>query len=289
MMRRKKFSLFNLCNTLILLCVVIVTLYPFWYMISVSLSDPLHVLRREVGLWPKGLNWSMYELVFNDPRILVGYKNTIIYVILGTIIALAVTSTGAYALAKRDLVFGKWVTILIVFTMLFNGGMIPTFLVVKELQLTDTIWAMVLPGAVSVWNLIIMRTFFQGLPRELQESGRIDGLSDIGIFTRIMLPLSRPVIATIGLFYAVALWNNFTFALLYIRSESLYPLQVMLRSIVLAGQINNADTLGAGDDFVVEDSLKFATIIVSTLPILMVYPFIQKYFVKGALIGSVKG
>jgi putative aldouronate transport system permease protein len=287
---RRKFGMFDLANTLILLLIVVITVYPFWYMLSVSLSDSMSVLRREVSLWPKGLNWKMYELVFKDPRILTGYRNTIIYVILGTLIALAVTSTGAYALAKRDLIFGKWFTLLIVFTMLFNGGMIPTFLVVKQLGMMNTLWAMVLPGAVSVWNLIIMRTFFQGLPKELQESGRIDGLNDIGIFTRIMLPLSKPVVATIGLFYAVALWNNFYFALLYMRSESLYPLQVVLRGIVLAGQINNADTMaGTGDDFVVEDSLKFATIIVSTLPILMVYPFIQKYFVKGAMIGSVKG
>lgn len=218
-----------------------------------------------------------------------GYKNTLIYVVLGTTISLLVTALGAYSLSKAKLVMGKPILMLIVFTMFFNGGMIPTFLVVKELGFVNTIWGMVLPGAVATWNLLIMRTFFMGMPQELEESGKIDGLSEIGIFFRIVLPLSKPVLATIGLYYAVGMWNNFMGPLLYLRDADMQPLQVILRNIVLSGQLTGTDGPVVGDIVVVEDGLKFATIMVSTLPILLVYPFIQKYFVKGALIGSVKG
>jgi putative aldouronate transport system permease protein len=200
-----------------------------------------------------------------------------------------VTSLGAYALSKKDMMFHKTFTYIIVFTMFFGGGMIPTFLVVKSIGLIDTIWGMVLPTAISTWNLIIMRTFFFNIPHELEESGKIDGLNDIGIFFHIVIPLTKAVFATIGLFYAVGIWNNFYSALLYLRSENLFPLQVVLRNIVLLGQVKSVNvTSVGGDNLVVGDSLKFAVIMVSTLPILVVYPFLQKYFVKGAMIGSVK-
>jgi len=286
----RNISIFQTVNTLILLCVVVATLYPFLYMIAVSLSGNLYVLRGEVWLWPKGFNLAMYELVLNDPRISTAYLNTIIYTVVGTAVALTVTSIGAYSLSKREMVGNQFFTLLIVFTMFFSGGMIPTFLVVRSLGFMDTLWAMVVPGAVSTWNLIIMRTFFRGIPAELEESGRIDGLNDFGIFLRIVLPLSKAVLATIGLFYAVGIWNNFYQALLYLRDSDRFPLQVVLRNIVLAGQINNSNVTSiGGDNLIIEESLKFATIMVSTLPILLVYPFLQKYFVKGVMIGSVKG
>ncbi|AWP27718.1 carbohydrate ABC transporter permease [Paenibacillus glucanolyticus] len=286
----RKISIFHIVNVIVLLGVVIVTLYPFLYMIAVSLSKDIFVLRGEVWLWPKGFNLDMYKLVLNDPRIFTAYTNTILYTVIGTLVALVVTSLGAYAISKKEMVFQKFFMMLIVFTMFFSGGMIPTFLIVKDMGLMDTLWAMVLPGAVSTWNLIIMRTFFRGIPIELEESGRIDGLTDFGIFLRIVLPLSKAVLATIGLFCAVGIWNNFYQALLYLRDSDLYPLQVVLRNIVLSGQVNNSDvTSVGGDNLIVEESLKFATIIVSTLPILLVYPFLQKYFVKGVMIGSVKG
>lgn len=289
-MSRYKTSLFEIINTLILLGLIFTTLYPFIYMISVSLSQDVYVLRGEVWLWPKGFNLKMYELVLKDPRITTAYMNTILYTVVGTGTALVITSLGAYAISKRDMLFRRFFMMIIVFTMFFSGGMIPTFLVVKSMGLMDTLWAMILPGAVSTWNLIIMRTFFAGIPKELEESGRVDGLTDFGIFLRIVLPLSKAVLATIGLFYAVSIWNNFYQALLYLRDSDLYPLQVVLRNIVLAGQVNNADvTSVGGDNLIVEESLKFATIIVSTLPILLIYPFLQKYFVKGVMIGAVKG
>ncbi|WP_413237995.1 carbohydrate ABC transporter permease [Paenibacillus sp. 1P07SE] len=281
------FDIYQWIIGLILLLISITMLYPFIYMLAVSLSSDYHVMRGDVTIWPKGWTLKSYRLVLEDSRIFTAYLNTFIYVSLGTVIALVTTAMGAYALGKRGMVMHKPLTLMVIFTMLFNGGMIPTFLVVQELGLIDTIWAMVLPGAVSVWNLIIMRTFFANIPKELEESGKIDGLNEIGIFTKIVLPLSKPALATIGLFYAVALWNNFYMALLYLRTESMFPLQVILRNIVLAGEFDGGGV--GGDEVIVEESLKYATILVSTLPILLLYPFLQKYFVKGAMIGSVKG
>ncbi|CAG7645794.1 L-arabinose transport system permease protein AraQ [Paenibacillus solanacearum] len=287
---KRKWTLFGVVNGLILLCVVVVTLYPFLYMAAVSLSKDVYVMKGLVTWYPKGFNVDMYKLVLKDPRIFQSYLNTIVYTVVGTAISLAVTSAGAYALSKKTMVFHRGFTLMIIFTMFFSGGMIPTFLVVKSYGLMDTIWAMVLPGAVSTWNLLVMRTFFLGIPAELEESGRMDGLNDLGIFWRIVIPLSKAVFATIGLFYAVAMWNNFMLPLLYLRDPDLFPLQVILRNIVLAGQINSAEANSiGGDNMVVEESLKFATIMVSTIPILIVYPLLQKYFVKGVMIGAVKG
>ncbi len=274
---------------IVMLFVVALTLYPFIYMMAVSFSGTSHILKGEVFLYPKGFTLDMYKYVFEDGRILIGYKNTFIYVTLGTLISLVITALGAYPLSKKGMVFNKPILMMIVFTMFFSGGMIPTFLVVRELDMINTIWAMIIPGAVSTWNLIIMRTFFQNFPIELEESGKLDGLNDFGIFIRICLPLSKPVMATIGLFYAVWMWNNYMTPLMYLRDSSLYPLQVILRNIVLAGQLTNSEGYSGGSYSVSEEALKYATIMVSTIPILCVYPFLQKYFVKGALIGSVKG
>ncbi|MED5019993.1 carbohydrate ABC transporter permease [Paenibacillus chibensis] len=286
----RRISLFTVINTLIMLLIAAVMLYPFVYMLAVSLSGDVYVMKGQVTLWPKGFNLRMYELVLGDPQIWTSYRNTILYTVLGTAIAMLITAMGAYALSRKDMMFHKGFTLLIVFTMFFGGGMIPTFLVVRSLGLVDTIWGMVLPGAVSTWNLILMRTFFSGIPKELEESGRMDGLNDIGIFFRIIVPLSKPVFATISLFYAVGIWNNFLYPLLYLRSQELFPLQVLLRNLVLAGSVSSGQvTQIGGDNLVVEDSLKYATIMVSTLPILILYPFVQKYFVKGSMIGAVKG
>ncbi|WP_409342692.1 carbohydrate ABC transporter permease [Paenibacillus sp. MBLB4367] len=287
---RKRTSLFSIINAALLLVLVVATLYPFLYMASISLSSTVHVLKGEVSWYPKGFTLSVYKLVLQDPRILRSYMNTFVYVAVGTAVSLIVTATGAYALSKKELIFSRGFTLLIVVTMFFSGGMIPTFLVVKTFGLIDTIWGMALPGAVSTWNLIVMRTFYQGIPGELEESGRMDGLTDFGIFRRIVLPLSKAAFATIGLFYAVALWNNFLLPLLYLREPDLFPLQVIVRSIVSAGRMNSGEAFSVGgDNAVVEDSYKFAVILIATVPILLVYPFIQKYFVKGVMIGAIKG
>jgi putative aldouronate transport system permease protein len=258
-------------------------------MLVVSVSDQAHVLKGDVFIWPIGFNLEMYDYVIKDGRIFGGYKNTFIYVIMGTTISLIITSMGAYALSKKTMVFSKALMFLIVVTMFFQGGMIPTFLVVKQLGLVNTIWSMILPGAIATWNLIIMRTFFSNIPKELEESGKLDGLSEIGIFLKIVIPLSKPVFATIGLFYAVQIWNNYMGPLIYLRDADLFPLQVMLREIVLAGQLTGSEGSVNDNYIMAEDSLKYATVMMSTLPILIVYPFLQKHFVKGAMIGSLKG
>jgi putative aldouronate transport system permease protein len=280
---------FDYVNVILLIGVMIACLYPFLYMLAISLSGAGPITQGEVWLWPKEINLDMYRYVFQDGRIVTGYKNTLVYTMLGTMCSLLVTAIGAYPLSKREMVLNKTFILLVVFTMFFNGGMIPTFLVVKQLYLVNTIWSMVLPGLVSTWNLLIMRTFFMGMPKELEESGRIDGLSDIGILFRIVLPLSKPILASVALFYAVGIWNGFIGPLLYLRDQHLFPLQIILRDIVLSGETSSSSGPIVGEVTIVETALKYATIMVSTLPILMVYPFIQKYFVKGALIGSVKG
>ncbi|MBO9610924.1 MAG: carbohydrate ABC transporter permease, partial [Paenibacillaceae bacterium] len=201
-------------------------------MIAVSLSANTAVMKGSVSLIPKGFQIDMYRIVLNDPRIASGYRNTLIYVTLGTTISLLVTALGAYALSRRTFLFRRGFMLIIIFTILFSGGMIPTFLIVNELGLVNTMWAMILPGAVSTWNLIIMRTFFEQLPVEMIEAGKIDGLHDLSLFVRIVLPVSKPILATIGLFYAVGIWNNFYSALLYLRDSELYPLQLILRNMV---------------------------------------------------------
>lgn len=281
---------FSIVNSILLLVVVFVTVYPFVYMISVSLSSSLHVMRGQVTWFPRGLNLGMYKLVLTDPRIPRAYLNTIIYVVLGTAISLAITSMAAYALSKRHLPFNKGFTMCIVFTMFFNGGMIPTFLVVRSLGIMDSIWAMVLPQAVSAWLLWVMRTYMSGLPQEMEDAARIDGLRDFGTFVYIVLPLSRAALAAIGLFYAVALWNNFLLPLLYLRESDLFPLQVILRNLVIMDNFEMAVTSTVGvEGMVIIDSLKYAAITVCTLPIIMVYPLLQKHFTKGVMIGAVKG
>lgn len=286
----KRTSLFDIVNVLLMGIFACCMLFPFIHMAAVSISSSEYVTGNQISLWPKGINFDAYKAVLKDNRILVGYKNTLIYVVLGTTLSLVFTTMGAYSLSRRNLVFGRTFMMIIVFTMLFTGGLIPTYLVVRSYGLLDTIWAMLLPGLVSSWFLIIMRTFFQGIPRELEESGKIDGLSDLGILLRIILPLSKPVMLTISLFYAVQIWGNFFSALIYIRDASLYPLQVTIRNIVLIGQLTDTTVSTAiGEKAVVLESLKYAVILVGTLPILLVYPFIQKHFVKGSMMGSVKG
>ncbi|MEF3305846.1 carbohydrate ABC transporter permease [Paenibacillus sp. GYB003] len=287
---KKKTGVFDVVNIGLLSLLFVATVYPFVYMIAVSLSDSVSVMKGSVFLWPKGFNVDMYRVVLTDPRIWSGYRNTVLYTAAGTAVSLAVTSMAAYALSKPRMLFHKPITIGIVVTMFFGGGMIPTFLVVKSYGLVDTFWSMIVPGAVSAWYLIMMRTFFAGLPQELEEAGKMDGLNDIGLFVRIALPLSKAALATIGLFYAVGIWNNFYSALIYLRNPDLVPLQVILRNIVLAGQTNLDGTFTLGkDQKIVEESLKYATILVGTLPILVTYPFLQKYFIQGVTVGSLKG
>lgn len=277
---------FIIINTIILTGLVLSILIPFLHIVAVSLSQNVAILRGEVGIVPRGFNIEMYKMVFEDDRILNSYKNTIIYTVLGTSISLVATAMGSYALSKKHIFGYKTFSIMIMITMFFGGGMIPTYLVVRNLSILDTIWAIVLPSAVTTWNFIIMRSFFSVFPKDIEEAGSIDGLSEIGIFFRLVLPSSNAILATIGLYYAVSIWNSYFIPFLYLTTEAMYPLQLILKEILTIG---SSTTAGIGDIMVVEDSLKYATIVVAIAPIMMVYPFIQKYFAKGALVGSIKG
>lgn len=272
---------------LIVFCLMI--LIPLLHIISGSFSDPMALLKGEVGLLPKGLTLSMYKTVFKDAEIWQGYWNTIVYTVVGTLISVVLTAFGAYPLSRKDF-FGRNVFMgLFAFTMFFTGGMIPTYLLVKQLHMLNTMWSLVLPSAVSTYNLIIMRTFFQtSIPGELAESASLDGCNDLGIFFRIVIPLAAPIFAVMVLFYGVAQWNSWFPALLYVSDRSLYPLQMVLREVLIQSDISNMAG-STGDVEVIGDGLKYATMVVATLPIMCLYPFLQKYFVKGVMIGAVKG
>jgi len=293
-MVQKKFTVGWLIRTLILWFVIIIMIAPFLHMLSVSLSGNWDVITNSVGVYPKidgkfGATLATYKFVLQKPLMFQAYWNTIQYAVLGTAIALFVLSTGAYALSKANrLPGGKVINILVMITMFFGGGMIPAFLCIKWLGLLNTIWAIVLPGAFGAYNCIIMRTFFAGFPKEIEESGRLDGLNDIGILWYLVLPTSSAVLATIGLFVAVAQWNGFMGPLIYLNDESKYPLQIILRQIVMQSVMDEFEG-AARDTTFAENSIKYATIVVAIAPIIAVYPFLQKYFVKGVMIGSVKG
>ncbi len=266
-------------------------LYPFIYVISASLSDYESLARGEVWLLPKGINFEAYKIVFETDEIWTAYGNTIWYVVVGTIISLFLTTITAYPLSRKTFGGRNVLTAIFSFTMFFGGGLIPTYLLIRDLGLLNTRWALVIPGALSVWNIIIMRTFFQGIPDSLTEAATIDGCNDIHILFKIILPLSMPVISVMILFYAVGQWNSYFSAIIYLNDHKLYPLQVILRKILIQHDTTDMKTFTSDLDKMREVALniRYATIIVSTLPILCVYPFLQKYFVKGIMVGAIKG
>lgn len=271
--------------------VMIACLYPFYYIAIVSVSNGMDVMKGVVKLFPVGLNFESYKIVLKDPNIGRSYINTIVYTIVGTAGNIIFTTLCAYPLSRKKFYGRNAFTMMIVFTMFFGGGMIPSYLVVQNLHMINTIWALVLPGAISTYNMIIMRTFFTGIPESLNESAYIDGANDIQIFSKIILPLSLPVIATMVLFYSVDHWNSFFGALLYINEKKKLPLQLVIRNMVIAGDLADQNaSMGAATNFITTDTtIKYALIMVSTLPILIIYPFVQKYFVKGVMVGSLKG
>ncbi|MCQ6563050.1 carbohydrate ABC transporter permease [Paenibacillus mendelii] len=287
---------FDVVNKLFLFCVLIIVLYPLVYVVSASISDPVYVNQGAMWLFPKGITFEGYQRVFQNPEIWAGYANTILYTVAGTSINLLFTLPGAYALSRKDLKGRGIMMGLIVFTMFFGGGLVPTFLLVSGLGMMNTVWALLIPNAVAVYNLIICRTFFQmNIPKELQESAEIDGSSNTMLFLRIVLPLSAPIIAVMGLYYGVTHWNSYFSAIIYLKDRSLYPLQLILREILVQNQMSDT-MLMTGDDMEamakqarIADIIKYAVMIVSSLPIIVVYPFMQRFFMKGVLIGSVKG
>ncbi|QUA54506.1 carbohydrate ABC transporter permease [Aristaeella lactis] len=260
-------------------------LYPVIYVTAASFSDELAILKGEVFMLPVRPYVKAYEKVFRYPLLWQSYGNTLLYTVLGTAINLILTVFGAWSLSQKKMAGRRFFTLMCTFTMFFSGGMIPTFLVVKGLGLRDTIWAMVLPGAVSTYNMILMRTFFRQIPESLVEAAELDGCRDFGILFRIVLPLSLASLMTIGMFYAVGHWNSYFPAVLYLDKRELFPLQIILRQVVLLNEIveNSSST-----ENVMAEGIKYATIVVAMLPILCIYPFVQRYFVKGVMIGSVK-
>ncbi|MGG1552032.1 carbohydrate ABC transporter permease [Paenibacillus ferrarius] len=284
--------LFDVTNVTLLLIFALITFIPFIYIIAGSFATQKELLQRGFILFPTEFSLSAYEFIFSTSTLMRSMGVTIFITVAGTFINIVMTCLMAYPLARKDLDFRRPIQMAVIFTMLFSGGMIPTFLVIKQLGMMDTYWSLLIPGAISAFNLIIMRNFFQQLPDGLEESAKIDGCSDPGILFRIAIPLSLPAIATFSLFYAVGHWNTFFSAVLYINDAAKWPIQVLLRQIVImsdGGGLGDSTALGA--DFVQppEQSVKMAVIVISTLPILLVYPFLQKHFAKGVLLGSVKG
>lgn len=282
-------KVFDAIVILVLLLVTVVILLPFLHIISGSFSNPMSLLKGEVVFLPKNFTLDMYEKVFKSQDIWTGYLNTIIYTVLGTFISVFLSCCAAYPLSRKDF-FGKNVFMgIFAFTMFFSGGMIPTYLIVKDLNMLNTVWAIVLPSAISTYNMIIMRTFFSTtIPDEMVESASMDGYNDLQIFAKIVLPLSMPIIAVMVLFYGVGHWNSWFSALLYLRDRSYYPLQMVLREILIRSDVANMVS-GTADAEVIGDGLKYATMVVATIPIMCLYPFLQKYFVQGVMIGAIKG
>lgn len=277
---------------------LIAVAYPLIFIISASMSDPELVSLGEMWLWPKGITFAGYDSVFKNAEIWIGYRNTIFYTVAGVCINLLVTLPCAYALARKSLVGRNAVTFFLIFTMFFNGGLIPTYLLVKNLGMINTIWALLLPAAASVFLIVIARTFFQStIPRELEESAELDGCSDLRLFRSIVLPISKPIVAVMALFYGVGHWNSYFDAMIYLSNRDIFPLQLFLREILIinemsstmmAALLSNEVELMA-DQAKLTELVRYVSIIIAALPLLIVYPFLQRYFVKGVLVGSLKG
>ena len=293
MVENKSFGsrLFDVFNYVLLLVLTLIFLYPLWYVLVGSISDPVRLfMHNGLLLRPLGFSMQGYRTMLQNPNIGIGYANTLFYVVVGTAMSIFFSCLGAYTLSRPKLMFKKLFTLLVVFTMYFSGGMIPKFLVVKGIGLYNTRMAVILPGVISTWNMIVMRTSFRAIPPSLEESARLDGAGDFTILFRIILPCAKATIAVMVLYYAVAQWNGWFDAMIYLQDRKKFPLQLFMREILLIN-INNANNAAGNDasDVLYLDTLvKYAMIIISTVPILCVYPFVQKYFMKGVMMGSVK-
>lgn len=268
--------------------------YPLIYVVSASISNPELIVSGKIILFPKEIHFRAYQAVFKSGDILLGYRNTVFYAVVGTVINIVMTTAGSYVLSRQDLYGRTVITFLISFTMFFSGGMIPTYITIKNLGMINTVWAMLLPGAISATNLLIMRNYFQhSVPQEIIEAAYVDGCSNVGTLCRIVLPVSGSIIAVMVIFYFVGHWNAYFSAMIYLNDKKLYPLQVFLREILIQNQLGDmsggSDTVNQAEMTLLYESLKFAVITVATLPILCVYPFLQRYFVKGVMVGSIKG
>lgn len=287
----KSDTLFFILMLTVLILITLCVLYPLLYVVSASFSDPKAVVSGKVVILPVGFSVEGYKAAFEDQNILGSFFNSVLYTVLGAAIGVCITMIAAYPLAQRDLPFKGIVMGLFTFTMLFSGGMIPSYLLVSNLRMLNTIWAIVIPGCLSVYNMIIARTFIQGLPATLKEASEIDGCSDIRYFFFVVIPLSPAIIAVLTIYYAVGYWSNYFSAFLYLTNRDLYPLQIILREILLKNQIAEnsiQDSESAMRVVGMAELLKYSLIVITSLPMLLLYPFIQKYFIKGVMIGSIK-
>jgi putative aldouronate transport system permease protein len=295
LLKRKSKSdlLFDLINYSFLTVGMLLILYPLYFVLIASVSDPNHIYAGDVWLFPKGVTLDGYQRIFNDASIWIGYGNSLLYAALGTGISVTLTMFAAYPLSRRDFVGRNVFMMFFMLTMFFGGGLIPTYLLIKDLGMINTIWALVVPGAAGVFNIIIVRTFFQStIPDEMREAAFIDGCSNTKFFLQIVIPLSKPIIAVMVLFHVVGFWNGFFDALIYLNDQSKYPLQLVLRNILVQNQVNSsmmADVESYAAKLRVTELIKYGVIIVASLPLLILYPFLQRYFVKGVMIGSIKG
>lgn len=283
---------FDVLVNLLGACIVLIVLIPLLFVLAASFSDPDQVLRGNVFLIPKGFTVKAYTMVFENEDIWMGFRNSVFYTAAGTLISVVLTILAAYPLSRRQLPGRNVFMLLILFTMYFSGGMIPTYLLVKDLRLYNTVWALLIPAAISTYNLIVAKTFFENsIPGELYESARLDGCGNVSMLYRIVLPLSKAILAVLVLYYAVGIWNAYFDALIYVRDTSMHPLQIVLRNILLLGQTEQMGTndVGMAEKIKMAEAVKYSAIVVSSVPMLLIYPFVQKHFVKGVMIGAVKG
>ncbi len=292
--KKKKVSpgdrIFGIVVTLVVLAMCIMVLYPIYYMFIVSISDGNAVLRGDITVLPQGINFGAYKAVLTNEYVPRAYLNTILYTVIGTFIAVAMTALCAYPLSRKEFYGRGLFTGIVVFTMFFDAGIISNYMVVRSTGIMNTMWAIVLPGSINVWYMIIMRTFFADISEELFESAKLDGANDLTIFAKMVLPLSKAVLATMVLFYAVGFWNQWLQPLIYLDDRKKFPMQLILRNIVLGADAALSKSMSAATDMATMGlNIKYAVIFVTILPILVIYPFVQKYFVKGVMVGSVKG
>lgn len=287
-------KIFDIINIFLMVILGCIFTYPLIFIISASISDPNAVWNGQVWLWPVNISWKGYYYIIKNNDIWLGYRNTIFYTVVGVAINLVLTICAAYPLSRKDFLPRNFFMAIFVFTMYFSGGMIPTYLVIKDLHMINTVWALLIPNAVSIFNIIITRTYFQtSIPPELQEAAYIDGCGTMTFLLKIVIPLSGPILAVMALFYGVGHWNDYFSALLYLNNKNIYPLQLFLRSILSQNQVNismmGTDSVALAEKQKIGEAMKYGIIIVSTLPMLIIYPFIQKFFTKGMMIGALKG
>ena len=285
------YRVFTVLNTILLVLICAVVLYPFITVLAQSFSSAGAIKAGQVSIWPVGFNVDTYVAVMSNEIFWRNYANTVLYTVVGTTIAMTLTTTYAYVLSKHHLRGRKVLIGIAVFTMFFNGGLVPNYVLISALGMKNTMWAIVLPGAISVFNLLVMKAFFENLPKDLEEAAQIDGLNWFGIFFRIVLPLSKAVLATMVLFYSVAFWNDWFAAFLYLDQRELFPVTLFLRNLIAGASTTASEGAAAAGTTtaMVSSNIQAVTMILTVIPILCVYPFVQRYFVSGVMLGSIKG